>query len=61
MNFLLTIDVEIRADQDALEEAVARINAAIHDFDLEIRKALSQKDGVPLWALVVSSRVHANR
>jgi len=56
----LTVDVEFRADQDAFEEAIARINKGIHDFDLEIRKTLAQKDGVPIWALVLAPLIHPN-
>src|SRR5271169_1727370 len=48
----LTIDSEIDADQDSFEEAVSRLNTAISDFDLEIRKTLSQSNGSPLWAIV---------
>lgn len=57
---MLTVDVEFRADQDAFEEAIARINKAIHDFDLEIRKTLAQKDGIPIWALVLTPLIHPN-
>jgi hypothetical protein len=39
-------------DQDSFEEAVHRLNTAIHDFDLEIRKTLDQSNGRPLWAIV---------
>jgi Nse1 non-SMC component of SMC5-6 complex len=49
---ILIVDVEVNADQDSFEEAVHRVNTAIHDLDLEIRKALSQKTGEPIWALV---------
>jgi hypothetical protein len=45
-------DTDIAAEQDSFEEAVAKINTAIHDFDLEIRKTLSQANGTPLWAIV---------
>ena len=39
-------------DQDTFEEAVSRINVVIHDFDFEIKKALAQANGNPLWAIV---------
>jgi hypothetical protein len=47
------IGSDIQIDQDTFEEAVGRINVAISDFDLEVRKALGQADGTPLWAIVV--------
>jgi len=50
----LTIGSGIQVDQDALEEAVSRINTAISDFDLEIRKTLDQTTGDALWAIVLS-------
>jgi hypothetical protein len=48
----LTLDSGTPVDQDTFEEAVGRVNAAIHDFDFEIRKSLSQATGDPLWAIV---------
>jgi len=38
--------------QDSFEEATSRVNIAIHDFDLEVRKALDQSTGNPIWAIV---------
>ncbi len=46
------LDSEVEADQDTFEEAVSRINVAIHDFDFEIKKSLAQANGNPLWAIV---------
>jgi hypothetical protein len=44
--------MDIAVNQDSFEEAVSRLNTAISDFDLEIRKTLSQTNGNPLWAIV---------
>ena len=55
LRIVLTTDANTQIDQDTFEEAVSRINIAIHDFDLEIRKALSQASGDPLWAIVWSA------
>ena len=49
---------EIEVDQDTFEEAVSRVNVAIHDFDFEIKKSLAQANGNPLWALVLAPSGH---
>jgi hypothetical protein len=46
-------------DQDTFEEAVSRVNVAIHDFDFEIKKSLAQADGNPLWAIVLVPQGHS--
>ena len=46
------LESEIEVDQDTFEEAVSRVNVAIHDFDFEIKKSLAQVNGNPLWAIV---------
>lgn len=35
-----------------MEEVVSRINTAIADFDLEVRKTFDQTTGTPIWAIV---------
>jgi hypothetical protein len=57
----LTKDANTNTDQDAFEETISRVNIAISDFDLEVRKALDQTTGSPLWAIVLSIQVEANR
>jgi Nse1 non-SMC component of SMC5-6 complex len=49
------LESDIQVDQDTFEEAISRINVAIHDFDFEIRKALAQATGSPLYAIVFLS------
>ncbi|BFZ61207.1 hypothetical protein YB2330_002266 [Saitoella coloradoensis] len=39
-------------DEGTVDDFIAIINDGISDLELEIRKTVHQKDGVPVWALV---------